>query len=415
MQMSSGLRKCVSFGPPPTPNPPRLQQPEGYVQDYRFHGNDGFVQETGTRWIKLWARWDLMQPLPPDQVPWEQLGEASNPGLAYIASLDAQIAHARAQDPPVSVILQSYCFPRWANGTAEVVSGRFSVEDFEFETAQRVSAEAIAAHDFDAPRKLLVFRLPPFEQMGPDGWWGRWVRFLYERYMGHGWGLVLDLLNEPNNQWWPQRGPDSAVRYCARMMQAAQEIAAEHGHPSPLGAPGLADIVGPTGDLLGNYSDFVPALLSELDGIGFAAHPQFIWTHHNYIDMEADPGDHSPEGPSRATEVREMLAGRWSGWRGTDPDVPGVWLTEGGVRVNRLLARARAPDPEAALELQAELIRRNWDRHDSDTGPDGPGIEMVTNYLMYTDLGYDSGLREPLVPGTTRPAYETWRRLPSRA
>jgi hypothetical protein len=34
---------------------------------------------------------------------------------------------------------------------------------------------------------------------------------------------------------------------------------------------------------------------------------------------------------------------------------------------------------------------------------------------MYTDLGYDSGLREPLVPGTTRPAYETWRRLPSRA
>jgi hypothetical protein len=305
-----------------------------------------------------------MQPLPPDQVPWEQLGEASNPGLAYIASLDAQIAHARAQDPPVGVILQSYHFPRWANGTAEVVSGRFSVEDFEFETAQRVSAEAIAAHDFDAPRKLLVFRLPPFEQMGPDGWWGRWVRFLYERYMGHGWGLVLDLLNEPNNQWWPQRGPDSAVRYCARMMQAAQEIAAEHGHPSPLGAPGLADIVGPTGDLLGNYSDFVPALLSELDGIGFAAHPQFIWTHHNYIDMEADPGDHSPEGPSRATEVREMLAGRWSGWRGTDPDVPGVWLTEGGVRVNRLLARARAPDPEAALELQAELIRRNWDRHD---------------------------------------------------
>jgi len=413
--MSSALRKCVSFTSPPTQNPPRLAQPQGYVQDYRAHGNDGFIQETGTRWIKLWARWDLIQPLPPEQVPWERLADASNPGSAYIESLDAQIAHARAQDPPVGVILQSYGFPHWSNGTTEVLSGRFSIEDFDFEPAQRMPPEAIATRDFDAPRKLLTFRLPPFDQMGRDGWWGRWARFLYERYMGHGSAFVLDLLNEPNNQWWPQRGPDSAVRYCARMMQAAQEIAAEHEHRSPLGAPGSADIVGPTSDLLGNYSDFVPALLSELDAVGFAAHPQFIWTHHNYIDMEEDLGADSLAGPSRATEVRKMLTGRWSGWRGRDPEVPGIWLTEGGVRVDRLLARGRAPDPAAALALQADLIRRNWDRHDCDDGPDGPGIEMVTNYLMYTDLGYDSGLREPLVPGTARPAYETWRRLPSRA
>ncbi len=412
--MSSTLRKCVSFASPPTPNPPRLPQPEGYPQDYRAYGNDAFVAETGTRWIKLWARWDLIQPLPPEQVPWEALGQASNPGFSYVQSLDAQIAHARAQDPSVGVILQSYCFPRWSNGTADVLSGRFSVEDFEFEQAQRMSAAAIAARDFDAFRKLLVFRLPPFEQMGRDGWWGRWVRFLYERYMGYGGAFVLDLLNEPNNQWWPQRGPQSAVRYCARMMQAAQEIAAEHDHPSPLGAPGLADIVGPTSDLLGNFSDFVPTLLTELDAIGFVADPQFIWTHHNYVDMEDEPGGDSPKGPSRAAQVRDLLRCRWSGWRGRDPEVPGVWLTEGGVRVNRLLERGRAPDAESALELQAELIRRNWDRHDSDGGPDGPGIEMVTNYLMYTDLGYDSGLREPLVPGTSRPAYETWRRLPSR-
>ena len=412
--MSSSLRKCVSFGPPPTPGPPRLPQPYGYPQDYRAHGNDGFIAETGTRWIKLWARWDLLQPLPPEELPWERLGDESNPGFAYLESLDAQIAHARTQDPPVGVILQSYCFPRWSNGTTDVLAGRFSVEDFEFEPAQRMSPEAIAARDFDAHRKLLVFRLPAFEQMGREGWWGRWVRFLYERYMGHGCGFVLDLLNEPNNQWWPQHGPQSAVRYCARMMQAAQEVAAEHDHRSPLGAPGLADLVGPSGVLLGNYTDFVPALLSELDAIGFAADPQFIWTHHNYIDMEEDLGQGSPQGPSRATEVREMLTGRWAGWRGRDARVPGVWLTEGGVRVNRLLARQRAPDTETALELQAELIRRNWDRHDNDDGPDGPGIEMVTNYLMYSDLGYDSGLREPLVPGASRPAYETWRQLPAR-
>jgi len=413
--MSSTLRKCVSFSPPPSVSPPRLPQAQGFSQDYRAHGNDAFVQETATRWIKLWVRWDLVQPLPPEEVPWERLGDASNPGSAYIQSLDAQIAHARAQYPPVGVILQSYCFPRWANGTNEVLPGRFSVEDFEFEPAQRISARAIAARDFDASRKSLCFRLPPFDQMGPDGWWGSWVRFLYERYMGHRCGFVLDLLNEPNNQWWPQRGPDSAVRYCARMMKTAQDIAAEHGHPAALGAPGLADIIGPTSDLLGNYTDFVPALLSELDGIGFAADPQFIWTHHNYIDMEEDLGAGSAQGPTRASHVREMLAGRWSGWRGRDPEVPGLWLTEGGVRVNRLLARGRARDPAEALQLQADLIRRNWARHDSDDGPDGPGIEMLTNYQMYTNLEYDSGLREPLVPGTARPAYEAWRLLPSRA
>lgn len=413
--MSSTLRKCVSFAPPPTARPPLLPVAQGYAADYLFHGNDRFISETGTRWIKLWARWDLIQPARPDRVPWERLGDPANPGFSYVESLDAQIAHARAQMPPVGVVLQPYAFPRWANGTGDVVAGQFSAEDFGFESAQRMSAEAVATGDLDAPRKPLYFGLPPFSQMGVDGWWGRWVRFLYERYMHHGCGFALDLVNEPNNQWWPQRGPDSAVRYCARMMQAAQRVAAEHGHPAPLGAPGLADIVGASGDLLTNYSDFVPALLDELDRIGFVADPQFIWTHHNYVDMEADPVYDTAGTPSRAADVRGLVAGRWSGWRGRDPDVPGIWLTEGGVRVSRLLERGRAIDVAEALALQAALIRRSWDRHETDVGPEGPGIEMLTNYQMYTDPGYDSGLREPLEPGDARPAFEAWRRLPSRA
>lgn len=413
LRVTFALRKCLSFAPPAAPSPP-LAAPPVFTQDFSAYGNDAFVRETGTRWIKVWARWDVMQPVPPDTVPTERLGDASNPGFAYVESLDRQIAHARAQDPAVGVILQSYCFPHWSNGTDHILAGDFSVEDFTFEPALRMSPEALAQGDFEAPRKALYFRLPPFEQMGPDGWWGRWVRFLYERYMGIGGDFVLDLLNEPNNQWWPQLGPDSAVNYCARMMQTAQEIAAEHDHPSPLGAPGLADIRGPSNELLGNYADFMPLLLSELDRIGFSAHDQYIWTHHNYADMEEDFGADSPAGPSRATHVREMLTGRWSGWRGRNPDVPGVWLTEGGVRVDRLVARGRAADTQAALKLQAELIRRNWDRHDTDSGPDGPGIEMITTYQSYTNPEYDSGLREPQVPGTARPAYGTWRRLPSR-
>jgi len=413
--VSSTLRKCVSFGPPPSIAAPQLPQPTGYANDYLAHDNPAHVRETGTRWIKLWARWDQIQPLPPERVPTERLDDPANPGLPYVQALDAQIAHARSQDPPLGVMVQSYHFPRWANGTGDVVSGRFSRSDFDFHPELRMSPEARAARDYDAPRKLLAFRLPPLERMGVDGIWGRWVRFLYERYMGHRCAFVLDLLNEPNNQWWPQRGAHDAARYAATMMAAAQSVAAEHGHPSPLGAPGTADIVGPTGALLTSYPDFVPALLSHLEADGFEAHPQFIWTHHNYVDMEDDLGAGAPAPRTRAAYVRDMLAGRWSGWRGRDASVPGLWLTEGGVRVNRLRERRPELDAAAALELQAELIRRNWDRHASDEGPDGPGIEMLTNYLMYTDLGYDTGLREPVVPGTPRPAYETWRELPSNA
>jgi hypothetical protein len=407
------LRKCISLGPVATP--------DGDDQDYRAHDNAGFVASTGTRWIKLWARWDQIQPLSPALLPWSRLDDPSaNPGHAYLAALDAQVALARAQDPPVSVILQSWLFPQWSNGTAGLVDG--SAEDLAFEPHDRVSREAFEAGDPELSRKRLFFRVPAVEQLGVDGHWGRWTRFLYERYAAYGDGVVLEVVNEPNLQWWPQQGPSttgdpfepgglSVPVAAATMLRTAQEIGAEHGHPIRLAGPSTWD--GPKSDPIGpiasrgftDYERFTQGVLVALGANGFEAPPSFVWTQHNYLDTLLDLGADTGA-RNRAAATRASLVGRWSGWPQRDgaTDAPGVWLTEGGVDL-------REDRVAGDLQTQRRLLERNWDRMASDTG-DGSGIAMLTNYLGYSEDHYDSGLRDPLADGgAPRPVAEAWRRF----
>ena len=45
---------------------------------------------------------------------------------------------------------------------------------------------------------------------------------------------------------------------------------------------------------------------------------------------------------------------------------------------------------------------------------EGAGIAMIGYYLWYTDPNYDDGLCETFESGgATRPAYATWKALPS--
>lgn len=423
-ETADGLRKCISLGP--------LNAPEGDDQDYRAHGNADFVAATGTRWIKLWVRWDQVQPLSPALVPWERLGDPlANPGFGYLAGLDAQIALARAQDPPVSVVLTSWLFPQWSNGTAHLVEG--SAEDLAFEPHDRLGRDAFEAGDPDRRRKRLFFRVPELAQLGLDGYWGRWTRFLYERYATYGDGLVLEVVNEPNLQWWPQQCPSrsadpfapgglSAPAAAATMLRTAQAIGAEHGHPLRLAGPSTWD--GPKSDSVGplasraftDYERFTRGVLAALDAAGFAADPSFVWTQHNYIDTLLDLGADTAT-RNRAAATRAALVGRWSGWPARDradgapgggaaTEEPGLWLTEGGVDL-------REQRVEGDLETQRRLLERNWARMASETG-DGAGIAMLTNYLGYSEPHYDSGLRDPLAAGgAPRPVAEAWRGFPS--
>jgi hypothetical protein len=111
-----------------------------------------------------------------------------------------------------------------------------------------------------------------------------------------------------------------------------------------------------------------------------------------------------------------LVARGWAGWPNGSSTDPGLLLTEGGVTLASIASASRwnISDRTAQLAKQAELLQRNWDR--MNAGPDSAGISMVSQYLWYTDPNYDSGLCDTSESGgAKRPAYATWRSLPSRA
>jgi hypothetical protein len=240
-------------------------------------------------------------------------------------------------------------------------------------------------------------------QLGPDGHYGRWIDWLVRRYAEHGPDLVLELMNEPNHQLWPQQGPSTTGdpygpgprvidSHVAEMMNTACAVSEAHGHPIRLAGPALSDRDGSDNRLMTRFTTLSPEILSRLDGLRFPATPSFVWTHHNYTDVER--GSPSPSGVER---LRAHLRGRWRG-RGGRGD-PRIWLTEGGARLGSGLA--------TDLDRQAALVRRNWRRMRALGG-----VEVWTNYLLYSHPTADSGLRESRESGgAPRPVWDAFGSL----
>ncbi|HEX8856118.1 MAG TPA: hypothetical protein VF752_11000 [Thermoleophilaceae bacterium] len=394
---SAPLRRCVSLGANGVINPRSSQ-------DYRR--NRTFLLDTGTTWVRLWADWPSLQPEP-------SLAPDRGSGAWRLAELDKQIAQANADG--VHVILCSYRFPTWANGTADLSPS----EEVTYELPDRASAAGTS-------RKDLRFKLP--ENLGPTSAWAAWIRFLVKRY-GPGSPsrkptiAALEVCNEPNGQMWPlQRpsttadaytdGPLTVQTAVAQMFITAQGITAEFGSQPVLMGPATADSTGDS-RLAVSYDTFTGALLDELTRLGFRAGPQFAWTHHNYTDVESDLGSGSWTGDlaNGAAAVREMLRGRWAGWPSADASQPRVFMTEGGARLSEIANVYGSSDREFLLQRQAELIQRNWARMRSER--EGAGIAMFAQYLFGTDASFDSGLCDP--SGVKRPAYDAWKALPLSA
>jgi hypothetical protein len=383
---TAGLAKCVSMG---------SMDHGGGLEDLTAHGNLDLVLETGAPWVRIWIRWDKAQPLPPARVPLSALGEAANDlpecgagcGFRYVQAVDAQIEQAR--DAGVKVILATWQFPRWANGT-EGVPDDWAREDRGF---ARTPVSRL---------KAMEYRVP-VGQLGPDGHYGRWIDWLVRRYAKYGPDLVLELMNEPNHQLWPQQGPSTTGdpygpgprvidSYVAEMMNTAREVSEAHGHPIRLAGPALSDRDGSDNRLMTRVTTLAPEILSRLGSLRFTSTPSFVWTHHNYRDVES--GSLSPTGVER---LRSQLRGRWRG-RGGRGD-PRIWLTEGGARLGSGLA--------TDLDRQAALVRRNWQRM-RELG----GVEVWTNYLLYSDPTADSGLRKSReAGGAARPVWDAFLSL----
>jgi hypothetical protein len=359
----------------------------GEPEDLTVGTNLDRVLQTGAGWVRIWIRWDKAQPLPPTQLSIAELANAANDlpgcgtgcGFRYVQAIDAQVTAAR--EAGLGVILAAWNFPAWANGT-EGMPADWARED---RGGPATPVERL---------KPMEYRVP-IGQLAPDGYYGRWLDWLVTRYAHHGRQLVLEIMNEPNHQLWPQRDAGGALvmgDYVAEMIATAHAVSAAHGDPILLAGPALSDRTGADGRLMTNFDTLVPEILTRLDQRGFARAPHFVWTHHNYADVERDV-----RSSTGAERVRGHLVGRWRGRGG--PSDPKVWLTEGGARLGSGLT--------VDLATQAELVRRNWRRM-----RDAAGIEMWTNYLLYAHPVANSGLRESRESGgAPRPVWDVFRSL----
>jgi hypothetical protein len=411
--MAADLRRMVVLGPIGTIQP-------GSSHDYRQAGNRRFFAETGTRWVRMWADWPTLMP------------NASGFAPAIIDSLDEQIALARRDG--LRIVLTLYRFPTWANGIDQLSQAQLD--------ATMPDRKASAASP-DTSAKSPLFRYPA--DVSPGSAWGNFVDRIASRYSAGNPNRpsldatidVLEIVNEPNLQWWPQQGPSTTADpygpgplvvhdVLVRMFATAKAIVARYGNEPMLGGPATADSVGDT-RLRTGYGTLTDRLLAALGAASFTGGSRFAWTHHNYTDVTFDqgPGTTAPDAgttprtTSFAADVRRrLIANAWAGWPAANPADPWIMLTEGGVTIQSIRSTTRwnIPDSDPARQRakQAELISRAWDRMASTA--DGTGIAVASNYLWYTDPNFDSGLCDALANGgATRPAYTAWGGLPSFA
>ena len=418
-----GSRRTLGAVPaPPVGAPPRrmvVLGPAGTIytgspQDYRTADNRRFFSETHTGWVRLWADWPTVMP---------KRGTTSS---AALASLDAQIAQARADG--LKVILTSYRFPSWANGTAALTAAQLAA----------TMPDRRRATQADSSAKSLLYRYP--SDVSSSGDWGKWIKLLVARYSRNNSsrpvkGAYIDCLeiaNEPNHTWWPQQGPSATAdpygqgaptvhKVLAQMFKTAKSLTSSYGGEPFLMGPGTSDDQSDS-RLVTSYATLTANLLAELKRIGFAPGSKFIWSLHNYADVTYDQGAGStaPDAasrPSRQTNgvaaTRGMLVGAWAGWPSGSSSNPYVFITEGGVTLAGIASHWGISDPAAQRAKQAELIQRNWDRMASAT--EGAGVGMTANYLFWSDPSFDCGLCEVPGAGGTRPAYATWGALPTFA
>jgi hypothetical protein len=259
---------------------------------------------------------------------------------------------------------------------------------------------------YTPPRRGLEFSIPA-EGCGPGTAWAQMFGWLHDRYRpDRAGGLRVDameLVNEPNYQLWPQRGPSETAdefalgpltvqHTIAEMMASARAVSAAAGRPGMLLAPSFADSdMG--GRIVTHYDELTPALLERT---GAVVERNEIWSHHNYTDVEGRVLE------TKTQRLRGLLAGRWTGL--SDATGPVVMITEGGARLSRMRALYPTEDPRAA---QAESLRLALERHALDDGP-GAGVWMFGQYTIHADPAFDSGLLERWPSTVRRPAFAAW-------
>ncbi|MDQ3933079.1 MAG: DUF346 domain-containing protein [Actinomycetota bacterium] len=304
----------------------------GSYQNYVNGSNRSFINDSTTLWTRIWINWRTMND--------EKMGR-----------LDAQINQLNVDRRPVILVVM-HEFPTWLDG------GRSN-----------------------------IYLLP--NDLSTNGDWARFIESIYTRYMPkkpnpgptiH----MLEIVNEPNITFQPR---DSALPgKVVQMFRTAQAISAKYDHQLYLGGPALADTTAAGAD----WRVFHDAMKAT----GFKASPNFVWTHHNYGDVE------SANDSSR--DARNRINTWWTGY--DEGDGPISFCTEGGARMVVI--------GEGDYARQKTLVSDCFDKLFS-----AARVGMQTNYLMYDAqtrqsngaLTHYSGLRGPAPWGESRPVYNTWK------
>jgi hypothetical protein len=421
--MSTYLRKCIDIAPTAVVTPGPFVAND-YLNLRRQPWWPGL--RATTSWLRLWADWPTVQ-----RVAGQPPGYGEG-GAASLGALDAQIDAAHADG--MQIILMPYRYPRWANGTEHVASG---VPDWEFFPWDR-HARLAQYKEFRAgtrPQqtwKAFEYRLPP-EGHGPGTLWAAYVEWLWDRYADR--IAAFEVVNEPNGQLWPQRSPVDTDDFDARwgtegttlvsapavaeMMITVDAIARRHPGGPLLLAPSTSDsdintvlrytTISHANEYAPFFDPFVESLLAALGQRGFVADDRWVWSFHNYSDVERKQ--------HHAAYLRKVLTA--GGWRGRQLDgVPEMWCTEGGCRLVGANARFRVLNGNVDLpegrrkEYQAQVVTEALARHHYAKGA-GTGIGMVTQYTTYADPGFDCGIRDAARDGgAERPAFAAWCAVP---
>jgi hypothetical protein len=459
--MSSRVRRSIDLGPRAAGSPGLNGDPWA-PEDFRYihptyGSNANMYTQTGTTWIRLWAGWSVMQPYA--DVVLGQPVQESNPeppggseakkrldAWRSVEVLDKEIAAARSRG--LEIILCAWRCPPWANGTAAQAANRDSgdpsrmADEFEYARFDRMRKPVYDAwvasnsnrnlRDNTLAHKQLEYRFPTYlDSTSP---WAMFIRFLYDRWRpsratGGGWITALEVCNEPNLQMWPQQdtslesdpwGVGNLSVQCSvgQMMQTAMTIGEAFGNELHLAGPATWDGVNPPETVIGRMrtmsNDLTPYVIGALDASNSRPGSKFIWTHHNYGDLDERRRSTSN---NVAHLTRTQLRGAWTGY--AEDNGPVVFITEGGAHLKTIGDRLGvAQTSQAAKTEQGALVAANGSDMNQADGANsvGDGIGMITAYTMYGEEGLntpagtqDTGLRDQVnLGGAARPAFNSW-------
>ncbi|MBD0373166.1 MAG: hypothetical protein ICV60_20160 [Pyrinomonadaceae bacterium] len=387
-------RKGISLGAASVLRVDEITWDQSLLGPGGLRSNISILNDSHTGYVKLWVDWpalqldpeiDLFNEAAPKYI--EKDNSTDNPPAVLLKGLDDQIKEARRNGLKV-ILTMDHRYPLW------------------------ITNESLPK-DVKNEIKKFINKLDPYnrvpDRLGVDSAWGKWMKFLVRRY-----GLTqlkkesnrtgpageaidcntnfnnevckdylryvdfLEVVNEPNSALWPQgtdKNPFMAKRV-ARMFKTAQQVVRDNSEPGTialkLAGPATSDTLRDDARIT-SYQRFTKDLLRELGEIAFKADGNFVWSHHNYLDVEEQrncaPDDEHCTRPlicidgdcKRATpcsyytdvvgkkrisrvnsvawvesKLERLVDGyKWQGMR--DPmNHPAILLTEGGARLDRV-------------------------------------------------------------------------------